>query len=283
MMLLVGSMTWGGCAGVGQGRPVLPAYQDPIVKGLVEKYSKPEAIPTNQSAVTSVQRNQILNELLYLTDVNYFNFQSQLYRGRALFETATDLAIIGLGAAGALVGSSVTQALLAAISGGIAGGRVSINKNYFQEASTQALIAKMDAARKAKLDLMRKAMTLDVSDYPLAQGLTDLAEYYNSGTIIGALQGIVADAGAQTKAAEASLERTLSGKYSRDSAGDILRNFWKPDGKTINADNAAALKKWIEAWSKTQDMGEMSITFFLGNDAFKDARAQAVKDLNLSK
>jgi hypothetical protein len=249
----------------------------------VAKYSAAEAIPTNQSTVTVVQRNQILNELLYLTDVNYFDFQSQLYRGRALFETTTDLAMIGLGAAGALVGSSVTQALLAAISGGIAGGRVSVNKNYFHEASTQALIAKMDAARKAKLDLMRKAMTLEATDYPLAQGLADLAEYYNAGTIIGALQGIVADAGAQTRAAEASLERTISGKYGRDSAGDILRNFWKPDGKTINTDNAAALRKWIDTWSKTQDMGEMSITFFLGNDAFKDARAQAVKDLNLSK
>lgn len=279
LVLLVSSPLWGACAGVSQGRPPQPGYQDAIAQSLVTKYSQPNAIPGDMSKVSVQERNQILNDLIFLTDVNYYNFQSELYQGRALFDTTTDLAIIGLGAAGALIGSSVTQAILAAISAGIAGGRVSINKNYFHEASTQALIAKMDSSRKTKLDLIRKALTLDTTDYPLAQGLGDVAEYYNAGTIIGALQNIVADAGFETRTADASLAKTINAKYLKDATGDVLRKFWKPDGTNIDLANEAAIKDWM----KKHDLEKVSITLFLRGDIYKEDRAKAVEELKLGK
>ncbi|WP_243371624.1 hypothetical protein [Geotalea sp. SG265] len=97
-----------GCAGVYQGRPYKPKYQDKIVNALVDKYSESNAIFVNNSTVTVQQRNQILDELIYLTDVNYYNFEAGLYGGRATFDTTTDLAILGLGAAGGLITHSAT-------------------------------------------------------------------------------------------------------------------------------------------------------------------------------
>ena len=213
LALLLGVLILSGCAGVSQGRPERAAYEDLVVKTLVEKYTKTDAIPTDQTKVTKGERNQILEDLIYMTDVNYYKFEAELYQGRTVFDTATDLAILGLGGAGSLVTHSGTQAILSAISGGIGGGRVSINKNFFHEKSTQALTAKMKSARKTKLELIRKAMALSVTDYPLSRGLGDLAEYYNAGTIVGALENIVADSGADARKADEEMKGLIEKQF----------------------------------------------------------------------
>ncbi|MGA2240319.1 MAG: hypothetical protein ABSH06_16015 [Thermodesulfobacteriota bacterium] len=279
LLLLLNLPIWSGCAGVRQGRPARASYQYAIVKTLTDKYSKPDAIPADQTKITEKERNQILDDLIFLTDVNYYRFEAELSYGRAAFDTVTDLAILGLGSAGALVTHSGTQAIISAISGGIGGARVSISKNFLHETSTQALIAKMQSARKAKLDLIRQAMTLNVTDYSLTRGLGDVAEYYTAGTIVGALQNIVSDAGAEAKKADASLADTIKHKYLKEASGDILRNFWKPDATNIDAGNEAKLK----AWMKKNQLENVSITSFLYGDIFSEARAKAVTDLKLSK
>ena len=279
--LLLGVVMLGGCAGVNNGRPSAAGYQDAIVAAMVEKYSRPDAIPADQGRMTEKQRNQILDELIFLTDVNYYNFETELYQGRALFDTSTDLAILGLGAAGGIITNSGTQAIIAAISGGIGGSRVSINKNYFHDSSTQALIAKMQASRKGKLETMRKAMaTLSTADYSLARGLADLTEYYNAGTIIGALQNIVADSGAEARKSDAELKKLIEGRFARTAAGDTLRSFWKPDGTTIDKGNEQRLVDWMKINGFATGPG--TITMFLRSELLEEARAKAARDLKLT-
>jgi hypothetical protein len=241
LLLLLSLPIWSGCAGVSQGRPARASYEDPIVKTLIEKYSKPDAIPADQTKITEKERNQILDELIFLADVNYYKFEAELYQARAFFDTTTDMGILGLGAAGALITVSGTQAIISAISGGIGGTRTSISKNYFHEQSTQALIAKMQSARKAKLELIHKAMTLNVTDYSLSRGLGDLGEYYNAGTIIGALQNIVADAGAEAKKADEGLKSLIEVKYTTSLLRDRI-NRWLDSNLTVNV---PLLKKWL--------------------------------------
>jgi len=241
LFLLLNLPIWSGCAGVSKGRPLRVSYEDAIVKTLIDKYSKPDAIPADQTGITETKRNQILDELIFLTDVNYHRFEAQIYQGRAIFDTTTDLAILGLGAAGALITQSGTQAIISAISGGIGGGRVSINKNFFHEQSTQALIAKMQSTRKAKLEFMRKAMTLKVTDYSLARGLSDLAEYYTAGTIIGALQNITVDAGAEAKKADEELKKLIEVKYTTSPLRDRI-NRWLDSNLKVNV---PLLKEWL--------------------------------------
>ena len=65
LLLLLSLPIWSGCAGVGKGRPVRPSYQDIIAKTLTDKYSKPEAIPADQTKITEKERNQILVDLIH--------------------------------------------------------------------------------------------------------------------------------------------------------------------------------------------------------------------------
>lgn len=70
---------------------------------------------------------------------------------------------------------------------------------------------------------------------------------------------------------------TLKGKFTStpNTEGEILRNFWKPDG-ILNTENDSRLKKWLS------DNGlETTITFFLTDQSFSDYRKKAVVDLNL--
>jgi hypothetical protein len=242
-----------GCT-VFTGSPTLPAYQSTVAATLLQKYSQSDAIPTDSEKLTVDQRNRIMEDLIFLVDVNYHQFENQFYLGRASFDTATDLAIIALGAAGALVNVSSTQALLAAISGGIGGTRVSINKNFFREQSINALIATMRATRKSKLDFMRDAQSLNRSDYPMSRALVDIGDYYNAGTIVGALGNIVSEAGKKEQAADSNIQKKVQDKiYKTGPLRERVVSWLDKDPKN----NVPAFNKWLR--SKTPPVSISSV------------------------
>ena len=68
-----------------------------------------------------------------------------------------DLSILGSDAAGTLVTYSGMGTIISAVSSSIGRTRVSINKNFFHDQSIRVLIAKMQPAKQAKLDLIHKS------------------------------------------------------------------------------------------------------------------------------
>lgn len=140
----------------------------------------------------------------------------------------------------------------------------------------------MQSGRKAKLELMRNAMmSLNMKEYSLARGFSDLTEYYNAGTIVGALQNIVADAGFDAKTSDNKMKALVEGKYMKTLAGDKLRAFWKPDGKSVDKSNEQKLLQWMQ--SNGLDTSPGAIPMFLRSEMLEDARMQAVKDLKLNE
>jgi hypothetical protein len=220
-----------GCGVFIRGGPERLDFEDEHATALIAKYSKPDAIPIDETKITDKERNQILDDFMYLIDVNYYKFETELYQGRAIFDTTTDLAILGLGAAGALATHSGTQAILSAISGGIGGSRTSINKNFFYEKSTQALIAKMQSSRKTIEEFIRKGMTLSLKDYSLVHGLKNIVQYHNAGTIVGALENITADAGAEKAKSDIELKKIITVKY---------------DDSVIKRPSKARINRWLD-------------------------------------
>ena len=71
---------------------------------------------------------------------------------------------------------------------------------------------------------------------------------------------------------------TVSATYaSAAEESEVLRRFWKPDG-SIDRENENRLKEWL----KRNGFDSQSITFFLRNQPFADARKRAVTELGLS-
>jgi len=78
---------------------------------------------------------------------------------------------------------------------------------------------------------------------------------------------------------EAEIRKQVS-TYMKSGTGDVIRKYWKPDGKNINQVNEDKLKNWMS--SNDLSVGPGSITMFLYGAEFEGLRKKAIQDLNLN-
>jgi hypothetical protein len=214
---------------------------------------------------------------VYAIDLYFGQFQQDLFREGVGSGIATDWITLALAGAGAVAGNAGTKAALAAAAAGIIGAKAAFDKNVFFDKTMPALLAQMVALRKTVLVRIQAGLSQGIDRYPLTQALIDLEDYYNAGTIPGALTGIVEGAGATAKQADEEMKKVLVGRFTADVAGDALRRFWKPDGVTINQENQARIRTWMAE----NHINEPSITFFMRDEMYASARQKLVKDLGL--
>ena len=170
------------------------------------------------------RRNQILREMISLVDTNYSSFEDRYYGSDATINFGGDVVNLALTGVSSVTGTAHLKSVLSAVATGTTGMKTSYLKNYYDQQTRAAVVQKMRANRAKQLALMEdedhmKApaicpaqgcpeVTVDgkkhtVAPYSLESGLNDIEQYYQAGTIIGALQAIAASAGDdQTKAAE---------------------------------------------------------------------------------
>jgi hypothetical protein len=156
-----------------------------------------------EKAAKVARRNQILSELIYLVDQNYYTFENHFYGSQATFSTAADAANLGLTAAGAVTGTTEIKSILSATATGVTGFRTSVEKNFFDQQSRAAVVTKMRALRATQLATIQDEnhMKAGVTAYSLEAGISDVNAYFDAGTVVAALQSIAESAGQQTKAA----------------------------------------------------------------------------------
>jgi hypothetical protein len=152
-------------------------------------------------------RNAILNDLLLMIDHNYDDFEDNLRNDKSTQEWIADLATLGLTAASTVVGGAETKTILSAIATGVVGVNTSLDKEFFQNNTVQALQLQMRAQRatvEAKLDA---GMSASTTDYPLQNGVRDVMAYYHAGSVTEALIQLVQNAGDNNSAAQAALKK----------------------------------------------------------------------------
>jgi len=65
--------------------------------------------------------------------------------------------------------------------------------------------------------------------------------------------------------------------YDRDNAGDVLRLFWRPDGRKVDKANQERLKTWM----RENGLGRLAVTEFVRGGHFASLRAKADDELKL--
>ena len=172
-------------------------------------------------------------------NIQYIKFIRRFAVEKAQLDTAADVLIIGVNLAGALVGAASTKGILAAISGGTAASRISINKNFFHEQTVPVLITAMNAERKTALIPIFDGIGKTLDEYPFAQALSDLNFYYHAGTFIGALQAVQKDSGVKEDVADRKIivikrNIALAKKEARDRVSALLDKIDKlPNEKAM--------------------------------------------------
>ena len=158
-------------------------------------------------------RNKIIFGLAAQIDANYRNFSDSFYLSEGTLNTALDIAVIGLGSAGALTGGTAAKAILAATSAGITGSRLAFAKNFFQEKGPDLIRGRMNALRAQRWAVIYGKLNVPASKYSLDEATRDLVQYYDAGTITGAYDSISADSGDKLVQANAELSQEIQKKY----------------------------------------------------------------------
>lgn len=220
-------------------------------------------------------RNEIIDARMAEIDTKFAAYERALYKEGVGWGVGTDWAVLSLTAATAIVGATTTKTALAAISTAVVGGQSAFDKRALFDKTLPALMAQMVAEREKIRAAIRGKEDTAVDAYTWFAADTDLHTFEFAGSIPGAISTISLDAGQKAATANQSLNNLAAASYVKTKAGDALRAFWKPNGKTVDDDNQKLLRDWMNA----NGIGGQPIEFFLRGSDFEALRAKAVKDL----
>ena len=151
-------------------------------------------------------RNEVLEAHVHAVDLKFGDFERALYKEGIGWGIGTDWTVLALTGAAA-VSTGNAPKYLAAAAAGLVGGQAAYQKSALFDKTLPALMAQMAASRRTILVLIRQGEGKGTDEYPLDQGLNDVNEYENAGTIPGAISGVTSNAGAQLKQATESLNK----------------------------------------------------------------------------
>ena len=176
---------------------------------LVDKYYAATNEPDRRAI-----RDKIINGRLSLMNLHYNQFVSQFSVTKQTLDTTADITELGLNLATTAVGGATTKTVLGAVSAGVTGSKLAIDKNFFFEKTVPVLVSSMNAQRKQVLLPIMTGIGRSTDEYPLAQALSDLDAYYFAGTFVGALQAMQADAGVKENKAEISISQIRNAAFA---------------------------------------------------------------------
>lgn len=252
-------------------------------EALINKYSQDFAKHATEDGIdTDEKRNALISKALTIMDYRYAEFISDTETGRKNKEMLTDVVELSMNLAGTAVGAAGTKTILAAISAGVNGIGGAIDKNYFYEKTFPSLVAQMNADRKKAMVYIIKGTTLPLREYPWPQAVHDLIEYYNAGTLLGAISSIQKEAGKQQDDAETKIMEIRKVSFGvRDvPALEWLKAYLSPAGmpdKTREKHLTEACIKPSPLWKENRSASRL--TEFLYSQKWEALRTACKKQL----
>ncbi len=201
-----------------------------------------DALKAGDLKTARTERDQIVFRVMAQIESAYGNFEGSLTTSRAAALTGADAAQLGLTAAATIVGSSGVKDILTATAVALQGTRLSFDKNFFEQKTTESLIAQMRASRRTEeAQMLRSIANRDVTSYPLENAWTDLVRYYYAGTIPSALVEISSKAGADAVKADVDLKdavRELTPATQRQAKQSIgIRSAYERLSRDLGSDD----------------------------------------------
>ena len=239
---------------------------------LLAPYSTPEAITKCLDNAAIECRNRIIATRMHAIDVRFSEFEENLFRQTRTGGFYSTLATLGLTTTGAFVSGGASQ-VLSGIAALIIGGREAFQKEVLAERTVVAIHTAMRARRAQTALRLRIGLGQPIDQYPLALGLADLNQYYDAGTILGALVGITETVGAQAAAAEEELLIVTS--VARTSSAVFLQGLLASAGRDVA--RAKEVQARIRAEMDKQGVGDIAVADFVRRpDPEFDRQRQAV-------
>lgn len=222
--------------------PSVSLYPADAFKSDQDRY---RAAVTNGDLKTALAiRNDMAYRVMADIESSYGRFEMKLASSRATQATLADAATLGLTAATAVVGASDVKDILAATGTAFQGAWTSYDKNFFQQKTTEALIAQMRATRRTlQAQLITSLGTRDVASYPWDAVWMDLVKFYYAGTVPSAMVELASNAGTQANQATEKLNNAVAALTPRTpeqaQAAVDIRGAYEKLASAVNGPDAA--------------------------------------------
>jgi hypothetical protein len=161
-----------------------------VVAQWEQELSKPDFLQPGDQWHSKEGRNELIYRLIFIADYRFSKYEADLMTGRAAGDTATDIAVLGLTSAASITPYAGTARILSAIAGGLTGSRAVLQKNFYQNQTVSVLLDRMRALRKERFNQIVLNLQQPYSQYPVELAVLDTLDYFNRGTMLGALQDI---------------------------------------------------------------------------------------------
>lgn len=210
-----------------------------------------------------VLRDQMINSIRVEIEMNYRNFEQQLYNGRAGFNTVADITELLLAGAATITHGEEAKTVISAVLLAAKGSRLSYDKNFFREKTTEAIIASMQSERSKKLAQIIDSMNLPVQEYPFEKAWVDLVDFFYAGTVEGGLLALTSDAGNNAVTSKGKLQKVEDDRIERIKLSSATATEIKTTGELTDevgkladaTDQAAARAKAIDILTKLKKDG----------------------------
>jgi uncharacterized Fe-S cluster protein YjdI len=223
-------------------------------------------------------RDQIVSARIYATDIQFSQFEEAIFQQTRTAGFAATLVTLGL-TAGAAFASGGTSQVLSGIAAFIIGGREAFQKEVLAEKTVLAIHAAMRARRAEVLLRLRSGLLQPIGQYPLSVALSDLNDYFNAGTVLGALIGITETAGANAQKAEAELRERFS--YKPDDYAVKFRLAVCGDANDCSKPNTAVFDRMKACWPKANVPTSTLVMDFVLQEPFERQRAIVARCMGL--
>lgn len=223
-------------------------------------------------------RNSLIAARIHATDIQFSRFEEDMFRQTREAGFGATLATLGLTTSAAVATGGASQ-VLSGIAALIIGGREAFQKEVLAERTVIAIHTAMRARRAEVALRLHAGLPRSINDYPVALGLADLNEYYNAGTVLGALIGITETVGAQARVAEDKLQELRVNVFAEDESGNKIRTFIRPPaGQPSDPVNQANLKA-VQDWLAGSPIAGVAVANFLSNPELRVLRERAIQEI----
>lgn len=213
--VLFGLITWGlaGCASLQQSGGPAPLQLSVVQRDALALASddlvadKAQIEASGDDAKRMLLRNSFIGNRLVLLDANFLNYLRSLTADRRTLDSATEGSVLGLSVLGTVVDTARAKENLAALVAIVTGLKSNVDKNYFGNRAMDALAQTMVTRRKEVLARIIDALPASMTTYSMVSARADLNDYYDAGTMDGALRAIHADASKRDETVTKKLDR----------------------------------------------------------------------------
>lgn len=247
-ILLAVALALGGCSSLRSGGAPDPSFNvQADLSVLKESLGNIGSVKHyHEGEQSSAKRNAFIDARVALANLAYIQFITDLTADKQHLDTATDMLVLGLNLLGTTATGVRAKANLAAAAAGVSGGKSSVDKHYFYEKTTTALIAMMNAKRKEVLARIVEGARKPLTDYSFTQALADTYEYYSAGTVNAAIASLQADAASREAQADQKLANLGELKVLTDEQIEERRVAVNKLLAVLGADDLTKLKSALK-------------------------------------